>query len=67
MMKLVDILGLGSSSFYKRVRVQVPFLVKLFKQMPTINQLCRSKRKKKHTRNKVPALDSCPQKKRSVY
>ena len=27
MMKLVDILGLGSSSFYKRVRVQVPFLV----------------------------------------
>ena len=27
MMELVDILGLGSSSFYKRVRVQVPFLV----------------------------------------
>jgi hypothetical protein len=27
MMKLVDILGLGSSSFHKRVRVQVPFLV----------------------------------------
>lgn len=31
--------------------------------MTTINQLCRSKRKKKKTRNKVPALDSCPQKK----
>jgi small subunit ribosomal protein S12 len=31
--------------------------------MPTINQLCRNKRKKKNKRNKVPALDSCPQKK----
>ena len=62
-MELVDILGLGSSSFYIRVRVQVPFLVKLFKQMPTINQLCRRKRKKKQTRNKVPALGNCPQKK----
>ena len=31
--------------------------------MPTINQLCRIKRKKKNLRNKVPALDSCPQKK----
>jgi small subunit ribosomal protein S12 len=31
--------------------------------MTTINQLCRSKRKKKRMRNKVPALDSCPQKK----
>ena len=31
--------------------------------MTTINQLCRSKRKKKQTRNKVPALDNCPQKK----
>jgi len=38
-------------------------LVKLFKQMPTINQLCRRKRKKKQTRNKVPALGNCPQKK----
>ena len=28
MMELVDILGLGSSSFSKRVRVQLPFLVK---------------------------------------
>lgn len=31
--------------------------------MPTINQLCRNKRKKKRSRNKVPALDGCPQKK----
>ena len=31
--------------------------------MPTINQLCRNKRKKKKLRNKVPALDHCPQKK----
>ena len=62
MMELVDILGLGSS-FFLRVRVQVPFLVKLLKQMTTINQLCRQKRKKKWVRNKVPALDNCPQKK----
>jgi len=31
--------------------------------MPTIHQLCRNKRKKKNKRNKVPALDNCPQKK----
>ena len=31
--------------------------------MATINQLCRSKRKKKQVRNKVPALNHCPQKK----
>jgi len=31
--------------------------------MTTINQICRGKRKKKKTRNKVPALDNCPQKK----
>jgi small subunit ribosomal protein S12 len=31
--------------------------------MPTIHQLCRNKRKKKHKRNKVPALENCPQKK----
>merc|ERR1711937_472665 len=29
----------------------------------TINQICRGKRKKKNARNKVPALDNCPQKK----
>jgi len=34
--------------------------------MTTINQLCRNKRKKKKTRNKVPALDRCPQKKKGV-
>ena len=61
MMELVDILGLGSSSF-KRVWVQVPFLAILL-IMPTINQLCRNKRTKKYMRNKVPALNSCPQKK----
>jgi small subunit ribosomal protein S12 len=31
--------------------------------MTTINQLCRNKRKKKKTRNKVPALDRCHKKK----
>jgi len=31
--------------------------------MPTIHQLCRNKQKKKHKKNKVPALNNCPQKK----
>ena len=31
--------------------------------MPTINQLVRSARSKQLKRNKVPALESCPQKK----
>jgi small subunit ribosomal protein S12 len=31
--------------------------------MPTIHQLCRNKRKKKHKQNKVPALDKWSQKK----
>lgn len=31
--------------------------------MPTINQLCRIKRKTKKKLNKTPALDKCPQKK----
>jgi len=31
--------------------------------MPTINQLCRTRRKIKKTLNKTPALDKCPQKK----
>jgi len=31
--------------------------------MPTINQLCRNRRRRKKLRNKVPALDNCPQKK----
>ena len=30
--------------------------------MPTINQLIRSPRSKQTKRNKVPALESCPQK-----
>ena len=30
--------------------------------MPTINQLIRSPRSKQIKRNKVPALESCPQK-----
>ena len=31
--------------------------------MPTYNQLCRNKRKKKKKLNKTPALQQCPQKK----
>ena len=31
--------------------------------MPTYNQLCRKKRKKKKKLNKTPALEKCPQKK----
>jgi len=31
--------------------------------MPTINQLCKFKRKFKNKINKTPALDKCPQKK----
>ena len=31
--------------------------------MPTINQLCRIKRKSKNKINKTPALEKCPQKK----
>jgi small subunit ribosomal protein S12 len=31
--------------------------------MPTYNQLCRKKRKKKKKLNKAPALEGCPQKK----
>lgn len=71
MMELVDMLGLGSSSFYKRIRVQVPFLVifntykfkrKSIFEMPTINQLLKNERKKKKKLNKTPALESCPQK-----
>jgi small subunit ribosomal protein S12 len=31
--------------------------------MPTINQLCRSKRKAKKKLNRTPALEKCPQKK----
>jgi small subunit ribosomal protein S12 len=31
--------------------------------MPTINQLCKKKRKQKKKLNKTPALEKCPQKK----
>lgn len=31
--------------------------------MPTYNQLCKNKRKKKKKINKTPALEGCPQKK----
>jgi small subunit ribosomal protein S12 len=31
--------------------------------MPTYNQLCKNKRKRKKKRNKTPALEGCPQKK----
>lgn len=31
--------------------------------MPTYNQLCKNKRKKKVKQNKTPALEGCPQKK----
>jgi ribosomal protein S12 len=35
--------------------------------MPTVNQLVRKGRKTPFTRTKVPAMESCPQKKRSMY
>lgn len=61
-MKLVNTLGLGSSSFKNGVGVQVPSLVHIFK-MPTFNQLYKKKRRKKKKLNKTPALQQCPQKK----
>jgi small subunit ribosomal protein S12 len=36
--------------------------ITLGKRMPTINQLVRNPRKKPVSRNKVPALEACPQK-----
>jgi ribosomal protein S12 len=32
--------------------------------MPTINQLCKNKRKQKKKLNRTPALEKCPQKKK---
>ena len=66
MMELVDMLGLGSSSF--RSRGSSPLFGKnlIFNfDMATINQLCKKQksRKKKKKLNKVPALNQCPQKK----
>ena len=64
MMKLVDMLGLGSSSCNLGIRVQVPFLVTNRNNiMPTINQLCKYKRSLKRLNSKSIALRSCPQKK----
>ena len=65
-MELVDMLGLGSSSF--RSRGSSPLFGKKINinfQMATINQLCKKQksRKKKKKLNKVPALNQCPQKK----
>jgi small subunit ribosomal protein S12 len=64
-MKLVDMLGLGSSSLLSRG--STPLFGKIFfiYFMVTINQLCKKQknRRKKKKLNKVPALDRCPQKK----
>ena len=43
-------------------QTQFLFLLILGDKMPTINQLVRSSRSKQLKRNKVPALESCPQK-----
>ena len=43
-------------------QTQFLFLLILGDKMPTINQLVRSARSKQLKRNKVPALESCPQK-----
>ena len=66
MMELVDMLGLGSSSF--KSRGSSPLFGNRFNfnySMATINQLCKKQksRKRKKKLNKVPALDKCPQKK----
>nr|UQS76183.1 ribosomal protein S12 [Haslea ostrearia] len=64
MMELVDMLGLGSSSF--KSRGSSPFFGKIncsSINMPTYNQLCKKSRIKKSKRDKTPALDGCPQKK----
>lgn len=64
---MVDILGLGSSSFRKS-KGSSPFfgnnkLLTLKNKMPTINQLCNRVRKKKQKLKKTPALLGSPQKK----
>jgi len=43
-------------------QTQFLFLLILGDKMPTINQLVRSARSKQLKRNKVPALENCPQK-----
>ena len=64
MMELVDMLGLGSSSF-KQSRGSSPlFGIYIFlNPMPTVNQLCRQNRKSKKKKKKVPELTFSPQKK----
>lgn len=61
MMKLVDMLGLGSSSTLSRG--SNPLFGNNKNIMPTYNQLCKKKRKTKKKINKTPALNYCPQKK----
>jgi small subunit ribosomal protein S12 len=65
MMELVDMLGLGSSSFKSRGSSPLFGIILKFKVMVTINQLCKKQksRKKKRKLNKTPALNRCPQKK----
>jgi small subunit ribosomal protein S12 len=60
-MKLVDILGLGSSSV--KSRGSNPLFGKKRILMPTYNQLCKKKRIKQRKKKKTPALEGCPQKK----
>jgi|JI71714BRNA_FD_contig_71_264636_length_2748_multi_2_in_0_out_0_3 small subunit ribosomal protein S12 len=72
MVELADTLGLGSSLIFSKG--SSPFFgilifyifecsSKLKIKMPTINQLCRNKRKSKDKINKTPALQKCPHKK----
>lgn len=60
-------LGLGSSSLKECGFESLFWQIKVLKLqkyiMPTYNQLCKNKRKKKKKLNKTPALEQCPQKK----
>src|SRR5690606_22397806 len=47
---------------YRLVRCFVSKTGRIGKLMPTINQLIRKPRKPEVARNKVPALEACPQK-----
>lgn len=76
MVELVDISGLGSDSSMLKNEGSSPSsgkimqkfhlkfkIILVFYQMPTINQLCKNRRKSKKKLNKTPALERCPQKK----
>lgn len=63
MMEMVDMLGLGSSSFKSRGSTPLFGIQNILLNMPTYNQICRKKRIKKIKLKKTPALDKCPQKK----